>query len=148
MQWATPTDDTHCISFQVWASESTKPPFTLQTAKFQHRETGQYKRIEDGWFNIWDRDQDDAACDSQGPIANRSREHLGQCDKGIILMRKMIREAIADVQAGRDPRGVIREENHKVIDLWAYKTELGAVAGEIRNAEHGKKVGVVAPFEF
>ena len=35
-----------------------------------------------------------------------------------------------------------------MIDLWAYKTELGAVAGEIRNPEHGKKVGVVAPFDL
>jgi 5,5'-dehydrodivanillate O-demethylase len=148
MQWAVPTDDTHCISYQVWASESTTPPFTLQTAKMQYREPGKYRRIEDGWFNIHDRDQDDAACDSQGPIANRTREHLGQCDKGVILMRKMIKDAIADVQAGRDPRGVIRDENHKMIDLWAYKTELGAVAGEIRNPEHGKKVQAIAPFDF
>jgi len=148
MQWAVPTDDEHCISYQVWASELDKGPFTLQTAKFQTRVPGQYKRVEDGFFNIWDRDQDDAACDSQGPIANRTREHLGQCDKGVIMMRKMIKDAIADVQAGKDPRGVIRDANHKVIDLWAYKTELGAVAGQIRNPEHGKKVGAVSPFDL
>ena len=109
---------------------------------------GEYKRVEDGCFNLWDRDQDDAACDSQGPIANRTREHLGQCDKGVILMRKMVRDAIADVQAGKDPRGVIRDKNHPVVDLWAYKTELGSVAGEIRNPELGEKLQVVAPFDF
>ena len=148
MQWAVPTDDEHCISYQVWASELDKGPFNLQTAKFQHRKKGEYKRVEDGFFNLWDRDQDDAACDSQGAIADRTREHLGQCDKGVILMRKMVRDAIADVQAGKDPRGVIRDENHPVIDLWAYKTELGSVAGEIRKPELGEKLQVVAPFDF
>jgi 5,5'-dehydrodivanillate O-demethylase oxygenase subunit len=148
MQWAVPTDDHHCISFQVWASELETPPFTLRTAKFQDRQPGQYKRVEDGWFNIWDRDQDDVACDSQGPIANRTREHLGVCDRGVVLLRKMLRQAIEDVQAGRDPRGVMRDENHAVIDLWAYKTELGAVAGQIRNPEHGRKVGATTPFDF
>ena len=148
MQWAVPTDDEHCISFQVWASELDKGPFTLQTAKFQKRVPGEYKRVEDGYFNIWDRDQDDAACDSQGPIANRAREHLGQCDKGVIMMRKMIKDAIADVQAGKDPKGVLRDQNHEIIDLWAYKTELGAVAGEIRNPELGKKLQVVSPFDL
>ncbi|HXS40759.1 MAG TPA: Rieske 2Fe-2S domain-containing protein [Stellaceae bacterium] len=148
MQWAVPTDDTHCISYQVWASELEEAPFTLQTAKFQTRELGVYKRIEDGWFNIWDRDQDDAACDSQGAIADRSREHLGQCDKGVVILRRMVKEAIEAVQAGKDPRGVFRDPNHAVIDLWAYKTELGAVAGQIRNPEHGLKVQAASPFDL
>ena len=35
-----------------------------------------------------------------------------------------------------------------MIDLWAYKTELGSVAGQIRNPELGKKLQVVSPFDL
>jgi hypothetical protein len=43
---------------------------------------------------------DQWAVESQGPIQDRTREHLGQSDKGIIAYRKLLREAIARVEAG------------------------------------------------
>ena len=46
------------------------------------------------------------------PIA-RARTSLPAREKGADpCTRKMIKDAIADVQAGKDPRGVIRDENH------------------------------------
>ena len=63
MQWVTPVDDTKCISFQIWGSEQEKGPYTIKAGKYRHTEVGEIKRIEDGWWNIWDRDQDDAAVD-------------------------------------------------------------------------------------
>ena len=143
MQWVTPIDDTRCVSYQVWASELEEGPYGLQTGKFQPTTRGEIKRIDDGWWNIWERDQDDAAVDSQGVVANRVRENLGSSDRGITLLRRMIRDAMAATEKGEDPRGVLRDDDHEIIDLYAYKTELGAVAGQVRAPEVGKKLGIV-----
>jgi len=43
---------------------------------------------------------------SQRPIAIHALEHLGQSDRGVIMLRKLIRDGIRAVQAGRDPQGV------------------------------------------
>jgi len=50
--------------------------------------------------------QDRAIQESMGPICDRSREHLGPADKGIIQMRRLLREAINTVRAGGNPAGV------------------------------------------
>ena len=37
---------------------------------------------------------DQWACESMGPIADRTREHLGQSDKAISAYRRILRNAI------------------------------------------------------
>ena len=49
--------------------------------------------------------QDRALQESMGPIVDRSREMLGPADKAIIQARKLLREAVKDVEAGRSPNG-------------------------------------------
>jgi 5,5'-dehydrodivanillate O-demethylase len=49
------------------------------------------------------------AVEQQGTFADRENEHLGASDGGIILMRKMLRESMALIDAGKDPFGVIRD---------------------------------------
>lgn len=44
-----------------------------------------------------------------GPIANRENEHLTPSDSGVAIVRKMLRDAITAVAAGRDPKGVVRD---------------------------------------
>ena len=48
---------------------------------------------------------------SQRSIARHALEHLGNSDRGIIMLRNMIRRGIRDVQEGQDPKGVVRETN-------------------------------------
>jgi hypothetical protein len=50
--------------------------------------------------------QDRATQESMGLICDRSQEHLGPADKGIIQMRRLLREAINTVRAGGTPAGV------------------------------------------
>jgi 5,5'-dehydrodivanillate O-demethylase len=50
--------------------------------------------------------QDHMAWETQGPIADRAKEHLGETDRGIIIFRKLLREQIQAVQNGQDPVGV------------------------------------------
>jgi phenylpropionate dioxygenase-like ring-hydroxylating dioxygenase large terminal subunit len=51
--------------------------------------------------------QDRAIQESMGPICDRSEEHLGPADKGIIQMRRVLREAINTVRAGGTPAGIV-----------------------------------------
>src|SRR5208282_5302664 len=121
-------------SYQIWASELDKGPFTTTAAKYRSNPPGSIKRIEDGWWNIWDRDQDDAAVESQGLVTDRTRENLGSSDRGIVMMRKMVKQSIEAMQQGKDPINVQRDD-HPIIDLHAFKTNLGAEPGKIRNPE-------------
>ncbi len=62
--------------------------------------------------------QDYQAICSQGLLTNRSREHLGASDAGVILLRKMIKEGIDAVQRGQDPKMVWRRpEDDRLVDL-------------------------------
>jgi 5,5'-dehydrodivanillate O-demethylase len=53
--------------------------------------------------------QDHMAWETQGPIADRAKEHLGEADRGIIMLRKLLREQIQAVQNGEDPVGINRD---------------------------------------
>ena len=44
----------------------------------------------------------------QRPIARHALEHLGHTDRGVSMMRKMLREGIRAVAGGQDPRGLHR----------------------------------------
>ena len=50
--------------------------------------------------------QDHMAWETQGPLADRSKEHLGEGDRGVVMFRKLLREQIQSVQNGADPIGV------------------------------------------
>ena len=60
--------------------------------------------------------QDHMAWETQGPIADRTTEHLSYSDRGIAMFRKLTKEQIVLVQEGQDPMGVVRDPNHPMID--------------------------------
>jgi 5,5'-dehydrodivanillate O-demethylase len=108
-----PMDDTH--TYHVWYSCFIKPehvqvpedyPISFYTVPIQD-ETGQYiTDYVDG--------QDIMAWASQGEITNRSIEHLGTTDKGIILYRKLVQQQIGRAERGEDTMCVLRDhsKNH------------------------------------
>ena len=49
------------------------------------------------------------ANETQGPIAERSQEHLGAHDKVLTAMRIMCLLAIENVRKGEDPKHIIRD---------------------------------------
>jgi 5,5'-dehydrodivanillate O-demethylase len=57
------------------------------------------------------------AWESQGALASRDREHLGESDRGIIMFRKLLSEQIAAAQSGADPIGINRDRNDEIIQL-------------------------------
>jgi phthalate 4,5-dioxygenase oxygenase subunit len=57
--------------------------------------------------------QDSAVQESMGPIADRTKEHLGVSDTAIIQIRKLLLETLRDVAAGKEPAG-LDPENFQV----------------------------------
>ncbi|CAM2157124.1 phthalate 4,5-dioxygenase [Pararobbsia alpina] len=117
-QWHVPVDDHHCYWYAIFTS------FGAPTNKAQMREqrlelyelpdytSRRNKRNQYGFsldeqlketytgmgFDINVHDQ--WAVESQGPIQDRTREHLGTTDKGIIAYRRLLIDAIEKAQAG------------------------------------------------
>jgi 5,5'-dehydrodivanillate O-demethylase len=60
--------------------------------------------------------QDYAMWETQGPITDRSAEHLSYSDRGVALYRKLMRENIERMQRGEDPLGIVRDPEHAIID--------------------------------
>jgi 5,5'-dehydrodivanillate O-demethylase len=60
--------------------------------------------------------QDHMAWETQGPISDRTCERLATADRGIVMLRQMMRREIDKVQRGLDPLGVIRDPDHAAID--------------------------------
>jgi hypothetical protein len=94
-------------------------------------------------------EQDAAVQDSQGPIADRTREHLGPTDLGIMHFRKLVMDCARALQRGEAPAQLARQDRyavrsgacvtHKARDLSAvmlerFGDETGFVGRPDRNA--------------
>jgi len=103
-----PVDDTHCVEFTI-----NDAPVTGQAEQNLRRwiaERGQYDPSEheqEIFAGIMPTDrthliaaQDYIAQVLQGPIADRSMEHLGKSDAGIILLRKVMRRELDAIRNG------------------------------------------------
>jgi 5,5'-dehydrodivanillate O-demethylase len=114
MIYRVPVDDTSTLLYFFRCYPDPKKSFITT-----RRETklGEYQPLEKDWWGINVNDQDRMAVEQQGIIADRVNEHLGVSDGGIILMRQMMREAMAAVAAGKDPLGVIRDPARQNVDF-------------------------------
>jgi len=58
--------------------------------------------------------QDFVAWAGQGRTTDRTKEHLGVSDRGVILMRKQYLDDLARIERGEDPKGLIRDPARNV----------------------------------
>jgi 5,5'-dehydrodivanillate O-demethylase len=115
MHFRTPKDDLSTLTFAVRTYEDPEGKGSLTTRGLRVRERGVYERVEDGWWGIASNEQDRAAQESQGLIADRTREILGASDRGVVMFRRMLSDAIKSVERGEDPPGVIRDISGKFV---------------------------------
>ena len=101
--WIVPIDDTHCEEMRLTVYP--KPPKERRyhgayADKAKERERKPYDRRFYGEIQGNVPLEDKAMVESQGPIVDRSLEHPGYGDRAILLLRKMIRDGIAEVANG------------------------------------------------
>jgi 5,5'-dehydrodivanillate O-demethylase len=61
------------------------------------------------WITSHVMNQDFVAWVGQGVVADRTKEHLGESDRGVILLRRRMLEEAAVVAGGGEPKAVIRD---------------------------------------
>ena len=122
--WAVPIDDTHTMwlgLFHVLDDQEVdfEPPVDRDFDIPENYEEGQTadRPYEERQRLPGDYD----AQVGQRPIAIHALEHLATTDRGVIMLRNIIRQGIRDVQNGRDPKGLFRETG-KVIDTYSNHT--------------------------
>jgi 5,5'-dehydrodivanillate O-demethylase oxygenase subunit len=83
---------------------------------------------------------------TQGPLTPRNLEHLGVSDRGIIMYRQMLNDAIDAVERGEEPPGLIHnpEDNFPYVDVKCEETPRAAFRLPGSNRETGQ-VGSAAP---
>ncbi len=103
-RWAVPVDDTHTMNFELAQIDDRwqLPPTIIARPGFGQSDDRPYAERQR-------HPADYDAQSSQRPIAIHALEHLASTDKGVIMLRRIVRDGIRDVAAGRDPRGVSRE---------------------------------------
>ena len=89
-------------------------------------------------------EQDQAIADSQGFIADRTRELLGQTDLGVVRFRRLALQAAQDVAAGRPPQGATVPDAYRVRSGDAMSTP-GEPLHAVIEKRFGAMSGVPAP---
>jgi len=102
-----PVDDTHTwhVWYQTYRFDEPAPPQAVIPVYPVplHDSHGE-------WLRDYVDGQDICAWVTQGAIADRSREHLGRSDLGVIMLRKLYFEQMERIEAGQDPICVFRDQ--------------------------------------
>jgi nitrite reductase/ring-hydroxylating ferredoxin subunit len=104
IRWGVPIDDTHTWNMELAQID---PAWGLTPEQVAQPGFGQ---SDDRPYDERQRHPADYdAQSSQRPIAVHALEHLASTDRGVIMLRKIVRDGIRAVAAGGDPKGVLRE---------------------------------------
>jgi 5,5'-dehydrodivanillate O-demethylase oxygenase subunit len=106
IQIRVPMDDTHTLHVCIDGIKPLDRP-AREEVKVVHEDM-EYDELGRVFADVIVK-QDEMAWIGQGPITDRSTEHLATSDQGIILYRKVIQENLEKIARGEDPMGVIRD---------------------------------------
>ena len=124
MQIRVPIDDTH-----TWVAfySSHQPPGMETFPEQVYPVDYEFEWLDERGEHIVDyiEGQDIMAWVTQGDINDRTAEHLGKSDIGVIMLRKMFREQMALVAEGRDPTVGFTREKHERVGLPCEKDKFG-----------------------
>ena len=102
--WWVPIDNERTIGFHIERIDPGKkifqPPHEPVIRDYETRQ-----RAPDDW----------EAQTSQRPIARHALEHLATSDRGVVLFRRHLEEAIKKLESDQDPPGIARKETNQII---------------------------------
>jgi 5,5'-dehydrodivanillate O-demethylase len=115
LQIRVPLDDTHTAQI-LYRTSPRKPGAPPLPITVKHRELlDAHGKLIANTIPA----QDAVAWVGQGPISDRTREHLATSDRGVVLYHKLLTEQMERVERGLEPMAVIhdRAENEPMIEL-------------------------------
>jgi len=108
-EWRVPIDDTTMLSVG-WFFD--RVPIEMEPYR-QERIPYWYGPIKDPatgrWITTHVMNQDFVAWVGQGAVSDRTQEHLGESDRGVIAMRRELTEQMELVARGGEPKGLVRD---------------------------------------
>ena len=108
-EWRVPVDDDTTLSVGWFFDRVPEEmePFDQDTIPYWY---GPIRDEQTGrWITSHVMNQDFVAWVGQGIVADRTQEHLGESDRGVILMRRRLLEEAKTVSEGGEPKGLIRD---------------------------------------
>jgi len=108
-EWRIPIDDDKSLSI-LWHCDRVPremEPFEQPTIPYWYAPLKDEKTGR--WLTSHVVNQDFVGWVGQGTVADRTREHLGESDRGIILLRRRMLEEAHKVERGEDPKALVRD---------------------------------------
>jgi 5,5'-dehydrodivanillate O-demethylase len=140
LQYRVPVDDTHTLQI-AYRTTKRKPGAEPKpiTVKYSELFDGEGRLVADTIPK-----QDMTGWVGQGPISDRTREHLTASDKGVILYHKLLVDNMDRVANGEDPMGIIRdcEENEPMVDI--RREQAGMRAFDVRYDNYFEQIRKLA----
>jgi len=109
MHWRVPIDDTHMRIMRVMFRPSPDGSRVEQPEDPPAAYLGTFIGPDDEYDLCDFPAQDKMAWETQGALYDRTQEHLGASDRGIVMLRKLLREQIERVQRGEEPMALVRD---------------------------------------
>ncbi len=121
--WWVPVDNTRTVGFHIEALrvvDGEPVPSVLARAPEGRSSGTQAARRS---YEDTQRDPDDQEAQvSQGPVAVHDLENLASTDRGVVMFRRLLKEAIEAVRRGEDPRGIVRDPRDGIVEVSAGNT--------------------------
>jgi 5,5'-dehydrodivanillate O-demethylase len=117
-EYRVPVDDEHTLSV-VWAYEpvpAEQRPYVQ--ARIPHWRAPITDPVTGRWITTHVINQDTVAWTGQGRLTDRTKEHLGRSDLGVIMLRRQLARDMDAVARGQDPKGLIRDPERNRIVTW------------------------------
>jgi 5,5'-dehydrodivanillate O-demethylase len=148
-EWRVPIDDNATLSVG-WFFD--RVPEEMEPFK-QDRIPYWYGPVRDQqtgrWITSHIMNQDFVAWVGQGTVADRTKEHLGESDRGVILMRKRMLEEAEVVKRGGEPKGLIRDPKlNKSVPLPIVNHDLFISGYSLQDVREGRIRGIEYAREF
>jgi len=108
-EWRVPIDDQNTLSV-TWAfTRVPKEREPYVQGKIPAWRGPVRDEVNSGWISSHIMNQDFVAWVGQGTVADRTKEHLGLSDRGIILQRQRFLNDLEAIARGEDPKAIIRD---------------------------------------
>jgi len=108
-EWRVPIDDQNTLSV-TWAfTRVPKEREPYVQGKIPAWRGPVRDEVNGGWISSHIMNQDFVAWVGQGTVADRTKEHLGLSDRGIILQRQRFLNDLEAIARGEEPKAIIRD---------------------------------------